>query len=188
MSDTSEYLTIEELNMLKLAKCGKNVLISKFAKIVHPEKLKIGNNVRIDNYCVLIGDISIGDYVHIAAFSLISGHCGIEIEAFCSISARVTLYSVIDDYSGEFLVNPTLPRQYRSELSGRICLQKHVALGIGATIFPRVTIGEGAVVGAHSLVVLPLKEWGVYFGSPVQLIKFRKKNLLQLEKKLWRED
>ena len=184
MTNNNDYLSHEELAALNLAKCGVNVLISKLAKIVHPERLKIGSHARIDDYCILIGDIFIGDYVHIAAFSLLSGHDGIEINNFCSISARTTMCSAIDDYSGEFLVNPMVPVQYKNALRGKICLEKHVAIGVGTTILPKVIVGEGAAVGAHSLVVVSLKAWGIYFGSPATLIKPRIKTILNLEKEL----
>lgn len=188
MKQNIDYLSATELSALNLAECGEEVQISRLAKIAHPERVRIGSHVRIDDYCIIIGDVSIGCYVHISPFSILSGHNGIEIGNFCSISARTTMYSAIDDYSGEYLVNPTVPEQYKKAIRGKIHLHKHVALGVGTTIFPKVTIGEGAAVGAYALVVVSLKPWGVYVGSPAKLLKARKNNVLQLEKKLLSRD
>ncbi|EKD71167.1 MAG: hexapeptide repeat-containing transferase [uncultured bacterium] len=184
MKKNTEYLTKEELLSLNLATCGENVLISRLAKIAHPEKLRIGNHVRVDDYCLLIGDITIGNYIHIAPFSILSGHNIIQLDDFCSISARVSLYSAIDDYSGEHLINPTVPEKFKKAERGKIHLEKHVVLGVGTTVLPNVVIGEGVAVGAHSLVVLPLKPWGIYFGSPAKLLKARKRDILQMEQAL----
>ena len=40
---------------------------------------------------------------------------------------------------------------------------------------PGVTIGEGALVGANSLVDRNLKPWGIYHGNPVKLVGWREK-------------
>ena len=49
---------------------------------------------------------------------------------------------------------------------------------------PGVTIGEGSVVGSLSLVNKTIKSWGVYFGSPVIRLSDRKKNVINLSKKI----
>jgi serine acetyltransferase len=48
-------------------------------------------------------------------------------------------------------------------------------------ILPGVTIGQGASVGAQSLVKRSLNEWGIYAGSPAKLLAPRAKDLLRLE-------
>ena len=63
----SEYgwYSEEELESLGLRKFGKNVLISKDARIFNPTQLSVDDNVRIDVLTLLTGDIKIGKYCHI---------------------------------------------------------------------------------------------------------------------------
>ena len=56
----------QELLSLGLKKIGNNVLISKDAKLYSPEKISIGNNVRVDDFCILSGSIEIQNNVHLA--------------------------------------------------------------------------------------------------------------------------
>ena len=50
----------------------------------------------------------------------------------------------------------------------KICDDAYV--GAGTVVMPGVTIGEGALVGANSLVDRNLKPWGIYHGNPVKLV------------------
>lgn len=179
----SSFYTIDELKKLGFKSIGDNVLISRFSRIYTPEKIIIGSNVRIDDFSFLIGDIKIGNNIHIAPFCLLMGAKGIELKDFSGISSRVTIYSASDDYSGEALTNPTVPEKYKKVTGGKVTLGKHVIIGAGTIILPNVNIGDGASVGANSLVMKSLEEWGVYFGSPVKRLKKRKNDLLELEKK-----
>ena len=43
------------------------MLISKKVSIYSPQKISIGNNVRIDDFCILSGNITLGNYCRIAA-------------------------------------------------------------------------------------------------------------------------
>jgi galactoside O-acetyltransferase len=61
-------------------------------------------------------------------------------------------------------------------------LKRHVIIGAGTTILPGCVLGEGASVGAMSMVTKSLDPWGVYFGIPVRRLKARKKKLLDLER------
>ncbi|MFB0769890.1 hypothetical protein ACEU5N_19765, partial [Aeromonas salmonicida] len=63
------YLNKEELEYFGFISYGENVKISDKASIYGANKIKIGSNVRIDDYCVVSageGGINIGSYIHIA--------------------------------------------------------------------------------------------------------------------------
>ncbi|MGL5230796.1 MAG: acyltransferase [Cetobacterium sp.] len=182
------FYTREELEKIGFKSIGKNVLISDKCSIYSPEKILLGNNVRIDDFCLLSGDIKIGNYVHIAAYSALFGGAGIEMEDFTGISSRVTIYSVSDDYSGEFLTNPTVPNKFKKVQEEKVILKKHSLIGASAIILPGVILGEGTSIGANSLVTKSTEEWSIYFGNPVKRLKSRKKDLLELEKQLLKED
>lgn len=181
------FYSEDELRKIGFEKLGRNVKISKKCSIYMPEKISVGSNVRIDDFCCLVGGekgINIGSYVHIAFFCVLVGNGGITLKDFSGLSSRVSLYSATDDYSGASLTNPTVPQEYLNVTQGEIILNKHVIIGTNSTVLPNVTIGEGSSIGAHSLVTKALDSWGVYVGSPVKRIKDRRKDLLEMEKNL----
>ena len=175
----------DEIELCKIGfkSIGRNVLISKKASIYSPEKISIGNNVRIDDFCILSGKINMGNYVHIAAYcALYGGDDGIIIEDFCGISSRTALYSVSDDYSGMYLTNPTIPIKYKNIKSSKIVLKKHSIIGTNSTILPGVVLNEGVAIGANTLVVKECEAWKIYIGTPAKILKDRSRELLELEK------
>ena len=58
---------------------------------------------------------------------------------------------------------------------GKIVIEDWAYIGSQSLIMPGVTIGEGALVGANSLVDRNLKPWGIYHGNPVKLVGWREK-------------
>lgn len=178
------FYSEKELVGLGLKKYGIDVLISKKASIYDAGNIIIGNHVRIDDFCVLSGKVTLGDYIHIAVYSaLFGGAEGIEMKDFSGLSARCILYAGSDDYSGNALTNPMLPREYRGVYEDRVIIGRHAIVGAGTTILPGVELGEGCAVGSMSLVNKSLEQWGVYAGIPCRYIKARSRKLLELEAK-----
>ncbi|MCE3046673.1 acyltransferase [Helicobacter kayseriensis] len=177
------FYSYEELQKIGFASVGKNVLLSRLARIYGASKISIGNNVRIDDFVILSGKIKIGNFVHIGAFSSITGgDSGVTIGDFCGMSSHVKVLAISDDYSGETLTNPCIPNQYKNITKKQIIIEKHCIVGCGSTILPNAFLSEGSSIGAMSLIVRKTKPWGVYFGIPAKRIKERKKDLLKLEK------
>lgn len=180
------FYSNDELRELGFKSLGKNVSIAKNCTVIGIPSISIGDNVRIDGYTSIFavggGHLTIGSYVHIGSYCLLSAGAGITMEDFSGISQGVKIYSKTDDYSGEYLTNPMVPDEFTGVTAGEITLGKHSIIGSGTVILPGVTIGTGSSVGAQSLVTKNLAEWGVYFGCPVRKIKNRKKNLLELER------
>lgn len=184
----TSFLSRDELNQIGFKSLGSNVLISRNASIYGAKNITIGDNVRIDDFCILSGNIVIGNYVHIAACCcLFGGKSGIEMKDFTGISSRSAVYADSDDYSGIALTNPTIPEQYRYVTGGKVVFEKHVIVGSGSTILPNVSLGEGASVGSMSLVNKSLNPWGIYVGIPCRFIKDRSKKILGLEKQMNKE-
>lgn len=185
----TSFYTTEELAAIGFARIGDNVLISRRASIYGADRISIGNNVRIDDFCLLSGKIVIDDNVHVAAYcALFAGDYGIHMKSFTGISSRCVIYAVSDDYSGLFLTNPTVPIEYRNVMGGEVVLEKHALLGTGVTVLPNLRIGEGTSVGSMSLVLNSLDEWGIYVGIPCKRLKDRKRDLLELEEKYIRRN
>lgn len=175
----------DALHKMGFLSVGENVRLSTKASIYGASQISIGSNSRIDDFCVLSageGGIDIGRNVHVAVMSSLIGKGRIKLDDFCNISSRVSIYSSSDDYSGEFLTNPTIPEEFTNVDHRGVMLRRHVIIGSGTVILPGVTIGEGAAVGALSLVAKDLEPFSIYAGSPLRWIKSRSKGLLELEK------
>lgn len=176
------FLSGEEIKDLGFEHVGLNVRISRFASFYGTENISIGNNVRIDDFCILSGRITIGNYIHVAAGCyLYGGEQRIELHDFVNLSSRIVIYAKSDDYTGMTLTNPTIPIEYKHVDEAKVVLQRHVLLGTGCVVLPGVVIEEGTSVGALSLINKSLPGWKICAGIPAKPIKDRKKDLLKLE-------
>lgn len=92
--------------------------------------------------------IELEDNVHVANRCLLLCH-----------QRDISNYFVGDDYS-------KLPYHHR-----KIHLKKGCLIGMDTTILPGVTIGEGAIVGAGSLVTKDIPAWTIASGRPAKVIK-----------------
>ncbi|WP_019674736.1 acyltransferase [Arsukibacterium perlucidum] len=182
------YLTQTQLEALGFKSLGKNVRISDKAAIYNPDQISIGDNSRIDDFCIVSGRVSIGCYCHITPMCLVAGGIpGITLEDFCTLAYGVKIFSQSDDYSGSTMVNSLIPKKFKNELFAPVLLARQTIVGAGATIMPGVTLAEGCAVGAMSLVTKSTQPWGIYTGIPANRLKDRKRDLLALEQQFLRE-
>jgi acetyltransferase-like isoleucine patch superfamily enzyme len=184
----NSFYTPEELKKLKFKAIGKDVLISRYARIYSMKTIEIGSNVRIDDFCLLSGKIKIGSHVHISAYaSLCGGEKWITLDDFVNVSQKVEIYAKTDDFSGATLTNPTIPDKFKNLVEADVIMKKHVLVGVGSVVLPGVTLEEGSVIGALSLVKNSTSPWSINVGIPAKKIKDRKKDLLKLEKQFLEE-
>ena len=188
----NSFYTKNELQNIGFKSFGENILISRKASIYSPERIRLGNNIRIDDFCILSGDIVIKDYVHIAAYSaLYGGDAGILICDYSNISSRVCIYALSDDYSGLTMTNPMIPDKYKRITSESVVVEEDVIIGSGSTILPGVVLSRGTAIGAMSLVKNSTNPWMIYAGIPIKELKPRSKALLEqkflFEKELFEE-
>lgn len=181
------FYTQEQLWAIGFGSVGENVFISDKTSIYNPKNIHIASNVRIDDFCILSagdGGISIGNYVHIACGVTMIGAAKITLDDFSNVSGKSSIYSSSDDFSGRYLIGPTLPKGFSNVKSAPVHLKKYVILGCNTVVLPGVTIGEGVAVGALSLVSYDLEPYGIYAGSPLRRIKDRKREMVALSKTL----
>lgn len=177
------YLSSNELLSMGFKSIGKEVKISSKASIYNPETIEIGDFSRIDDFCVISGQISIGRNVHIAPFCLLAGgEKGIKLSDFSGMAYHSQIFTQSDDYSGITMTNPTIPKKYKRERKLPVYIGRHAIIGAGSIVFPGVTLADGCSVGAMSLVSRSTDAWGVYVGNPAKRVAERRKNLLALEK------
>ena len=169
---------------------GENVVVYERAKIIRPEKVFFGNNIMIDDFVFLDGGrgLLIGDFVHIGCHSMIVGGGRMVLEDFAGISGGVSVYTGGEDYSGQWLTNPTVPSPWRQPYRSHVNMRRHSLLGAGCVVLAGpdgIEIGEGASVGAMSLVKSDLEPWTVYAGVPARPIRERDMDrMLELEAQL----
>ena len=184
------FYSRDELEQMGFKALGEDVRLSRKSSVYAPERISFGNHVRIDDFTFLSGDITLGSHIHIAPFcSLIggTGEAGIVMEDYSGLSGHVMIYSISDDYSGNFLTNPTIPAEYTHVEKGRIVLGRFVIIGTLSVILPGITVGEGSAIGAMSLVTRDMPEWKICAGVPARPLKDRSRKLLELEHRFTQE-
>lgn len=179
----TSFYTESELSQIGFKSYGRNVLLSRKTSIYGAENIEIGNNVRIDDFTLISGNVKIGNWIHIAAYSAFyAGKYQIVLNDFVTISSRNVVYAESDDYLGASLSTPFADGNFRHTYGEDVIFEKHVLLGTNCTILPGANLKEGVSVGAMSLVTHSLEAWGVYAGIPAKRIKERNKDILELEK------
>jgi len=185
------FLEPEELASLGLKKYGKNVLISRHCRLYNPSNIIIGDNVRIDDFCLLSASkenpFILENYIHISAGVYVYGTAGIHIKSFSNISAGVKIFTVSDTFDGSCLIGPTVPITTRKVIENPLIIQKHTVVGASSTVMPGIALGEGVAIGANSLVNKNCDEWTLYVGSPIRRLKSRLRTALELESQLLKE-
>ena len=177
--NTSSFLSELELADFGFKSIGQGCMISRYARFYGASQISIGNNVRIDDFCILSGNIKLGNNIHISAYVALYGAMGIEIDDFSGISPKSVVYSAMDDFSGEYLIGPVHPMGTTSVTGGLVKLNKYVQIGSNTVVFPCLNIGEGCVIGACSLVKESMPEWSICYGVPAKKQKDRKQELLR---------
>lgn len=177
------YLDDAALAAMGFRSLGTNVHVSDKASIYDAARISIGDNTRIDDFCVLSGTITIGRNVHIAVFcNLAGGRAGITVCDFAGISYGSNLVAQSDDYSGGAMTGPTIPAEFKRETSEPIFIGRHTILGTHTIVLPGVTIPDGVSAGAGTLFTKSVEPWSVYVGSPARRIKARSQELLEMER------
>lgn len=70
--------------------------------------------------------------------------------------------------------NPDIPIRLQGKTKSPVVIKDRVWIGMRVIILPGVTIGEGAVIGAGSIVTKDVKPYDIVAGNPARVIKNRK--------------
>ena len=90
----TSFYSDEELQQMGFAHVGHDVMISRKASIYGASNIWIGNHVRVDDFCVLSGKITFGNYIHVAVTTtLFGGTAGITFEDYTGISSHCAVYA-----------------------------------------------------------------------------------------------
>jgi len=186
----ADYLTPEALSNMPFKSLGHDVMMHERVTLVGIENISIGSHVRIDPEVILLatGPLTIGCYTHIASGVFIGAKAGFEMKNFTNIAHGARIYTINDDYSGEHLMGPTIPAEFLSLSPGAVLLEEHANIGAGAIVLPGVTLAEGSVLGALSLISRSTEPWTIYGGVPAKPIKERRRDVIREGQELLKSD
>ena len=155
------------------------VTIHPGAMLVGKTWIHIDSHVIIDSYTFLAASeqspIYIGKYCHVAAFVSIAGG-PVTLEDYCNVGAGSRLVAGSDDFRAS-LIGPTIPAQFRNVNREGIVLKRHATLGANCVVLPGITMAEGSMGGAATLIRKNTEPWGIYAGTPARRIGTRDKDL-----------
>jgi acetyltransferase-like isoleucine patch superfamily enzyme len=136
-------------------------------RIVIHANATINDNVRI---IAQGGIVIIGSNVSINYGSILYGHGGLTI----GNDTRVAAYSMFIPMNHVFDDKDILIRNQPTSKEG-ISIGQDVWIGARATILDGVFVGDGAVIGACSVVTKNIDKHGVYAGNPAKFLRMRGK-------------
>ncbi|MGI8526231.1 MAG: acyltransferase [Pseudolabrys sp.] len=165
----SPFFDANELKAFGFSEVGDNVQVSRKCSFYRISG-HIGSNVRIDDFCILKGHVELGSYVHLAAFCSISGAWdAVRVADFVTISNRVSIFTGSDDFAASTL-NNTHDEAYTIMLSGPVTIGIAALIAAHSVILPGVEIGDGASVGALSLVAKSIPPGGMARSAQVATV------------------
>jgi len=156
---------------------GEDVIISNLCIISRPQLVSIGSHVAIDMWTYISTAAVLGDYIHIAPSVTILGGAKsfIKMGNFTNIGSGSRIVCATDDFK-QGMISPVVPIKYRTVISEPVIFEDFATLGVNCTVLPGVTLAEGTIVGANSLVTRDTEPWTIYAGSPAKPIGKRDKN------------
>jgi galactoside O-acetyltransferase len=163
----------------KFKKIGEDVRINPTCQINRPELIELGSHISIDMCTYISVGAILGDYIHIAPHVCIMGgiNAMLIMEDFTGISAGSKIVCASDDFNQGFL-GPFLPLEFRNVINKPIIFKRFSAIGVNSVILPGVTLAEGSVLGANSLLIHDTEPWTIYAGSPAKPIKLRNSDMV----------
>jgi galactoside O-acetyltransferase len=172
---------------LGLAGFGTDVTIYEWVRITGADRISVGDHVLVDDFVFLQGGerLEIGSYVHIASHASITGGGVGLVGAFVGIAAGARVLTGSDLGDGSGLIGPRIPEELRAVRRARTELGAHVFVGANSVVMPGVTIGDGAVIGAGSVVTGSIEPWTINVGVPARPVKRRpSETILRYARKL----
>jgi len=139
----------------------------EYTKIIGVENIEFGRNILIDDFVFIYAKkrMKFGNFIHIASFVTITGGESLVMEDFSGIGTGARICTGTDDFKSWGFGNPTIDEKYRNVTRAPVHIGKFSIIGANGVILPGVTIHEGAMVGAGSVVTRDLEPWGIYLGN-----------------------
>jgi len=178
-----------------LGSCGRHVVFGQNVVLRHPHKIHIGNDVVVDDNCLLDAKgesnrgIRIGDGVFIGRNTILSckngdielgdhANIGFNCELFSAsrvtigASALLAAYTYVIGGDHDFS-DPSKSVLEQTRTSAGVTIGPGAWMGAGAKILDGVTIGHHAVVGAGAVVRADVPAHAVAVGVPARIVSNR---------------
>lgn len=168
---------------------GKGVVFGRSVTLRHPDRIRLGNRVVIDDYALIdargageegiviaddviigrgttvrakVGTIQVGSQTNVGEGSTIVAQGGILIGEMVTIAGHCHISG------GAYQIERDgfSEREHEKYTKGPIRIDRKCRLGMGVIVLDGVHIHEGCIVGASSLVTKDLPEYCVAAGSP----------------------
>ncbi len=177
---------------------GKGVVFGRSVIIRHADKIRLGNGVVIDDYCLIdargaaeggvvidhdviinrgvtiqskVGSIRIGASTNVGASSCIVSMGGINIGEMVSIGGGCFISG------GAFAIGRTdqYGREQEKYTQGPIRIDDKSRFGMRTVVLDGAHVGEGCIIGAGSVVIDSLPKYSVAAGSPAVVKRARER-------------
>jgi acetyltransferase-like isoleucine patch superfamily enzyme len=146
--------------------------------------VQLGRNVRLSKFinmygCTVGDDVKIGAFVEIQKNASIGNNCKISSHTF--ICEGVTIEDAVFIGHSVTFINDMYPRAtaasgaLQTEADWKVdktVVKKGASIGSGCTILANVTIGEGAIIGAGSVVTKDVPPNAIVAGNPAKFLRF----------------
>jgi acetyltransferase-like isoleucine patch superfamily enzyme len=175
-----------------LGSCGRGVVFGQNVVLRHPRKIRIADNVVIDDNCLIDakgesnGGIEIGSGVFIGRNSILSckngditledgANVGFNCEVFSASRVVVgrdvlmAAYTYVIGGDHDFS-DPSQPVLAQRRVSAGVTIGAGAWIGAGAKILDGVTIGARAIVGAGAVVRADVPEAAIAAGVPARIV------------------
>jgi acetyltransferase-like isoleucine patch superfamily enzyme len=186
----------KKLYPILFKKVGQGLIIGRNVVIRHPDKIEIGNNVTIDDNCVIdargagingiilednviinrnclllakAGPIRLGKSSSIGSNSVIVSIDGVELGEAVLVAGGCALSA--GSYQFNDLEKAIMDQGVYSK--GPIRIGTKAWLGTGAIILDGVSIGSGAVVGAGAVLLKDIDDNAIAVGNPAKILRYR---------------
>jgi len=180
---------------LRLGRFGNDTLVEAGARLQYPERIRLGNGVRIASQSMLranteqttgisigdhstvhesaliaanLGQVTIGRHSWIGPFCLIYGNGDVSIGDNVLIAAHTSINTVSHHFE-----RCDIPINDQGIYCDPVSIEDDAWIGMNAVILQGVTIGQGAIVGAGAVVTRDVPPWSIVMGVPARIVSQR---------------
>jgi len=155
----------------KKLRFGEGLVLEGKVDITHAEQIQIGNRVKLGKESVLgawpSSELTIGDDTYIGRWTIILAYESVQIGNDCLIAPGCHITDVNHGIEyGELI-------RTQNYTSKPVRIGNDVWVGAGSSILPGVTVGDGAVIGARSVITRDVPPYAIVAGVPAKMIRYR---------------
>lgn len=179
----SLLLNIEFIKLLVLLYVNRGKSLILKSKFIHLQTT-INHNTTIMEGSTTDHLTTIGSYCYIGRYCYLTK---VKIGNYCSIANNVSIGQGEHDLN-KISTNSLFYENPFEELTQKDCEIGHdVWIGVDSVVKRGVTIGNGAVIGANSVVTKDIPPYAIAIGSPAKVIKYRfdQQKINMIEKSKW---